>query len=518
MLWQQLKYVEGQNTTATNKKSHAAAGAERNDAYLFGHPGGRSKKYRSPQEFFPHLLWLVTDREGNASNCSCKLCFPEKRGIVEGNDDDDTIEIAPPVNREEKPPTNLRAPEPVRSEKGTVAKGTSSFAVMPSSKIASSPATPKISPEQDFDRQENNPFVYRPGELAWFNKGNAWGLAVVCRRQITGSQPQYLLQPLSNPIQLAAPQARRHDQMRPWLAWSVPPTTFSKLKDMRFEDVPWDKVVRGDFREPGHNGDAVVDGSILAARAVDASYSLFDRLNIPTAAGESHYSGMFLGGEKVWIGEPVRLNPTTSPQRSDVLVLIVQRLIETSSSGLPNLTLVGDIYKLTTMPPPAAPNPTPDLPPRMIADLNFRNEVAARANTNTYYEWKLLEPAARRSLSSIRGRWYETKSLMTTIKGVDGARKDTEMGITEDISSMMNSRTNGGIGTAQRKKNRLDSLGGSVPAGLKISKGLNGPPEENSFGGDEVLEAGDMQKNEVAVTDYMDIDQGIANDYYDNAL
>lgn len=57
VLWQQMKYSENPNAGSSAKKSHATAGAERNDAYLFGHPGGRHKKYRSPQEFFPHLAW-----------------------------------------------------------------------------------------------------------------------------------------------------------------------------------------------------------------------------------------------------------------------------------------------------------------------------------------------------------------------------------------------------------------------------------------------------------------------------
>ena len=60
------------------KGKHAAGAFERQDAYLYGHPQGRKKKYRSPADFFPHLLWLGTDREGDNRNCSCKICSPEQ--------------------------------------------------------------------------------------------------------------------------------------------------------------------------------------------------------------------------------------------------------------------------------------------------------------------------------------------------------------------------------------------------------------------------------------------------------
>ncbi|KAJ3296127.1 hypothetical protein HDU79_007553 [Rhizoclosmatium sp. JEL0117] len=45
-------------------------GGSRWDAYLFGHPSG--KKYRSPNEFVPHLKWMaVADLE---RACLCKCC------------------------------------------------------------------------------------------------------------------------------------------------------------------------------------------------------------------------------------------------------------------------------------------------------------------------------------------------------------------------------------------------------------------------------------------------------------
>jgi hypothetical protein len=55
---------------ATSKYSN-----ERRDYYLYGHPGGRKKRYRSPADFLPHLLWLATDPDEipNHDRCDCKV-------------------------------------------------------------------------------------------------------------------------------------------------------------------------------------------------------------------------------------------------------------------------------------------------------------------------------------------------------------------------------------------------------------------------------------------------------------
>ncbi|KAI8810419.1 hypothetical protein BJ742DRAFT_888419 [Cladochytrium replicatum] len=48
------------------------AGRIRTDAFLYGHPSG--SKYRSTNEFLPHLLWLIEDDSHDYRNCTCKLC------------------------------------------------------------------------------------------------------------------------------------------------------------------------------------------------------------------------------------------------------------------------------------------------------------------------------------------------------------------------------------------------------------------------------------------------------------
>ena len=72
----------GKKADKTPNKTHAGGNYDRQDAYLYGHPQGKRKKYRSPADFFPHVLWLATDPEGDPKNCSCKICSPDGDEVV----------------------------------------------------------------------------------------------------------------------------------------------------------------------------------------------------------------------------------------------------------------------------------------------------------------------------------------------------------------------------------------------------------------------------------------------------
>jgi len=313
----------------------------------------------------------------------------------------------------------------------------------------------------------------------WFNRGTAWGLAVIGKRQILNDKPRYLVQPLSHPLQHPPAQIKdKEDDIRPWLAWSVPNPTFAALRTLTFDAVPWERVIRGEFGQ----GDVQVDGSILAAKSIDGSYSLFDRLNTIAAPNEVHYNGMFLGAEKIWAGEPVRLRVPGD----DLAIMIIQKMIERTSTSPPGsvVTFIGDIYKFVEMPSPyktSAEWPTPLLPARMVADLRFRNEVSEKAGKRIWHEWRLLEPAARRGLEDIKGRWYETRTLLPVLRGQQQYQQDLFQGIASDSGIWMNSRGDSSTGAGQRKKNRLDTFGGSVPADFKVSRGLDGNPADDLF-------------------------------------
>lgn len=98
-LWEHVKYnVEKvAEEKKRDKGKHAAGIFERQDAYLYGHPQGRKKRYRSPADFFPHVLWLAADEEGDPRNCPCKICSPD--GEEEVNE---VVRVEPAVKKEIK--------------------------------------------------------------------------------------------------------------------------------------------------------------------------------------------------------------------------------------------------------------------------------------------------------------------------------------------------------------------------------------------------------------------------------
>ncbi|TVY55127.1 hypothetical protein LCER1_G003358 [Lachnellula cervina] len=489
VLWEHVKY--NAKKLAEDKKDkgkHSAGVYERQDAYLYGHPHGRKKRYRSPADFFPHMLWLYGDEEA-AGEEPVKIEAAVKK----------EVKLVPVASAA---PKSAPAPAPAPSR--------------PTYQSSLNIQATKTA-EQKLDGDPSGKYLYRPGELVWFNNVVNWRLGVISKRGLQNNKPRYLIQPLSNPFQHQAYQIKDDENsIRPWLAWSVPNTTVPAIQNLTYDQVPWEQVVRGEH-DGGQSRDYVVDGSILAAKVIDSSYSLFDRIEGALAGpNEIHYKGMFLGAEKIWVGEPVRLRVPGN----DIVVLIIHKLIErTTPQNASSVIFVGDVYKFVEMPTPYKTRsewPTPALPPRMIVDLRFRNEVADVAKKGIWYEWRLLEPAARRSLGDVKGRWYETRTLLPILRGMPKFQEELSSGITTDAGAWMNGRRDKNNNPEQRKRNRKDTLGRAVPLDFKVSRGVDGAPADDVF--PDVLPAQvapAMAFAESDIDQFMDLDQAAAShDFY----
>lgn len=348
--------------------------------------------------------------------------------------------------------------------------------------------------EQDQDSQWNK-YLFRPGELAWFNRGNAWGLSVILKRTLARShqnhdRAKYLVQPLSHPSHY--PPSRiieSEDGLRPWLAWSPPSPTHASLAsapNLTYNTIDWKAVTSGRF---GH-GDAEVDGSIFAAKAVDDSFTLFEPLaNNTVTTGERIYNGLYLGGEKIWTGEPIRLRVGAG---QDIMIVhsIVERLKPGSTStSSASILLVGDIYKFSTLQlqPGVEPPDNRHLPIRLRQDMEYRNRATIPTKRTLAY-WKLAQPQSRVPVTDVKGRWYESSSLLPILKGPADFSRDLQRGEVGDAGSWMNARGdcnvvggNNTLRTGTRHVDRLEAFGKSIPPGTRISRGLDGPPEDQVF-------------------------------------
>lgn len=269
--------------------------------------------------------------------------------------------------------------------------------------------------------------------------------------------------------------------------------SFTSIKDYAFEQVPWERILNGEFGKDAMVS-AEVDASILAAKGINQSYSFFDKIDTPLAGPEgTFYKGMFLGGEKIWVGEPVRLQGSSN---EEIIIMVVKQMIERiprnaapeNQAKMTKVMIVGDIYTFGKMPtPPQYKNrsnwPTPTgLPARMVQDLHYRNEIAVSAGKNVWREWKLVSSNTPKELGDIKGRWYESKLLLPILRTPQELQQDLEQkGEASDAGLHMNSRVHMMVGPARRMKNRLATVGGAVPATTKISRGKDGPPEEDGF-------------------------------------
>jgi hypothetical protein len=297
------------------------------------------------------------------------------------------------------------------------------------------------------------------------------------------SNRAYLLQPVSHPYdQQPQKVIAEETQIRPWLAWSPPAYMHESLNHMvpevTFENANWQALLHGDFGP----GDLTIDGSILAAKQIDTSYTPmhFNR-STPGDPTETHWTGIFAGAEKIWVGEPASL------RLADETVIVIHDIIEktapnysTNNPQQPNstITLLGDIYVSITAPTPQLQ--PPNLPTRMTTDHLKRNQISATSPNLTsrqYHVWKLRQVSATVSLTDIKGRWYEWSTMLPILKSRDAHQHqlDLERGLVEPLGRYLNARNECRGTPGTRRNDRSAAFGASVPPTVKVREGTDVP-------------------------------------------
>jgi hypothetical protein len=487
-------------------KNHSGGGHDRQDAYLYGYPKGPKKRFRSPIEFFPHLLWLSTDETSDYQNCTCRICSPLQLSAEKP---------ALPVNAATKPDSTMfvkKEGTPLAAGRPVAPFRRPSAGTPTMQSPSTNPATPNVPPNaaqiraperlvptplpqpRSIDQQMDglyNKFIARTGEVVWFFRltKQAWGLGLVVRRWLPkdgSSERAYLVQPLSHPFDSPTQELITTDQIKPWLAWSAPSCTYSYLQQnptLGYDQVPWNDLMSGRWG----NGITDVDASILSAKAVDTTYTLFERLKSPNVSGvETRYwNGIYLGGEKIWNGEPVRLRLALGTD-----VMVVTAIVERITPGPPNqpntafsrISFTGDVYSYKTLPapnpnaPPQAPTNN-SIPMRMREDIRWRNQLLVPA-TRTLAYWDLVSVGSSVEIAEIKGRWYETSLIF--VEYFEKAVRSNEGG----NGIWMNARGDAtGVGkvVGTPRPTRVSAFGAAVPKNLQLIEGLDPPDEQNKI-------------------------------------
>lgn len=341
-------------------------------------------------------------------------------------------------------------------------------------------------------------FTFRPGELIWYNREVAWGLAVILRRWCPSpNNPAYIVQPLAEPFNHdTAKVVDTENDIRPWLAWSPPAychEALNRVPGLSYETADWEGIETGLFGHPSKDM-LTIDASILAAKAIDSSYTPFDLLRTipnPETGNETHWNGIYLGGEKLWLGEPIRLRHSTGTPAENVLVIssIIEKTISSyAAAKTTKVTLRGDIYTCSTMTPPEQPPPQSQdprtIPARMLEDLRQRNRASAASaaaapspqnpNPRTFF-WKILGTNASVALVDIKGRWYESSIMLPIINTPAVYFDSVKSGKIESVDVYLNARSECNRSDGIRKERREDAFGSAVPSRARVVDGFEIP-------------------------------------------
>ena len=323
--------------------------------------------------------------------------------------------------------------------------------------------------------------IYRLGEQVWFQTGPHWAIGVVVA--VPDGTNSYRIQPLQSP--LLCEQSASHNnippaQLRPWVAWSTPPVTSKKLETahrVAYEDLPWEQESGTISLE--------VDASILKSRDVDISYTLLDRLT-----AQHHYSGVYYGAERFWLGDAVRIKASAHPSfASDREIMVVSSIQDTAPNtvtGVRNresgVVVTGDVYRLgshaLSIPPPAG------LPSAVIGDLAARAKFSVVDPGSPHWVCSPISAGLTVKLEEIKGRWYPGSSLFRIVHGLERFR---DLASTSSISSeewdatgsRMNEMGTGGSGAAsgwRRYQHRHQAFHKAIPGRLDFTPPLPLPP------------------------------------------
>ncbi len=503
---------------------------QRRDYFLYGHPGGPQNRYSSPNEFLPHLFWLanppIKDGRVDPNDCACIMCCPED--IEEVIAEEGTAE-AMAAYKAEQAEIERKFKEEFPEEAEAMAnqgetdedeEETSSDDIdmvvaanvpmpMPVSVVVPTMTPVLLSAEQRADANSNL-FTYRIGEVIWFTRspGLVWIGTIINRQmqpdQVTGQyKPRYLIQPLS--YQGAKEEVRiidNEDQIRPWLGYEAHPIQHQALVGKAFHEINWEEVKAGRFGK----GDMAVDGSVIGAFTVEKTYTVFQQKQAPHPGrsedqGKTFWNGIFVGAEKFWVGDPVRLLNAANPGRDVMVVHAIVEYPETDAfkPGATRMAiqLRGDVYNMTSEqynPETPLPEIHPALPPRMAAELHERNAVVMA--TGQVFNWTLVRPQATIELGEVNGRWYLSRiAILYRLQQAQIATNDKIAGIKFAIQTMpaggtvaagLNNRQLAGKpnnegGSGEKKVTREEAIGGAVSAGTWFRKGYDGPETDMVF-------------------------------------
>ncbi|TGZ85557.1 hypothetical protein EX30DRAFT_337898 [Ascodesmis nigricans] len=424
-------------------------GNNRSDMYLYGHPMGPRKRYRSPKEFEKHAIWLASDLTRNPANCTCDKCKGDGHREPPELPQIQQQKQQPQQQQQQKTATEVQISTTISKPPQVQPIAAAYQAVPPQPLAVVTPKPPsmetallasKTHSERDNDLTPVGLNIYRLGEQVWFQTGVHWALGVVSGiPTLSQGNDSYNLIPLMSPLmcEKAAPMTGlQPEQLRPWVAWTTPPVTSPALarEDIDYERLPW--------QEESINPTMEVDASIIKSRDVEASWTLIDRLT-----PQGYYAGIYHGAEKFWVGDAVRVkvgaHPNVTTGQEIFIVSSIRDLKPDTPRGVRvkemGVLLTGDLYRMASskqrVPAPQV------MPTTVLKDLMSRSLRTAPTNPETpFWTYVPLAQGIEIKLEDVKGRWYPSEALFIIIHGAEALNVPggVDQKLWDDTGSKMN--------------------------------------------------------------------------------
>ncbi|KAI0022386.1 hypothetical protein F4780DRAFT_777765 [Xylariomycetidae sp. FL0641] len=447
-------------------------GVERTkDRYLYGHKkrDGKIVNFRSPEEFFPHLVWLATLREGQ---CSCLHCHIEDKASRQK----EKAKAGPALKK-------LSAPTPAPKKEPDVPKSRPSTPKSTSKTAKCGPKTPKPGQSERGGSKCASPATPADGEVSVkpsstsrrqsLQAERAWRIGLVlqaCANPAAFNSPlQYLISPFTYAKSPVDRGFWPENDIRPFLAYSVPQVNpnITALAGSRIIDINWDALESqfGIGNDQQQKSRLALEASKLAATLVDHSYSTFNPVQ-PLFPNVEAFNGVFLGAEKIFAGETIRIHLAPQEKNSlwdksmPVVMLVFQILIKQQQDGTRSLMFYGDIWRLEQT---SLQQPSPDqsrIAPSMHREKFFRDEVLRSRGMRV--DWVLIVERVVKTEGDVRGRFYETRQL-APILNPDKFNQDLQQGQVNDLQTFLNNRGSSEGPDKGRMPSRADTVAGAVP-------------------------------------------------------
>lgn len=356
-----------------------------------------------------------------------------------------------------KPQSAPEIPAPVRQVEATPAQ----VAGPPSAPQPTASQPPLVTNPKPISWGLRGSYLFRIGELMWYQNGNTWRLGIIVAQNSTAHE----LLPISYGLIQQQTVQKVDKELRPFYAFSVPPPSLPELKGMAFDEIRWDALFQGAHEDGTKRDMLALDASKLAASKIDISFSLWGGTAEDAANKAFHYYGAFLGAERVELGDTLRVRslPADLNLNTDRAVVGIYD-IWTPSDRPGNVFFRGNVYYLDST-ANAALNFVPDdfLPLALRDETQWRQQ--SMPSNPPPVRWALVKENLVLEETSIKGRFYPTQRLMPLLKPAGWQQPALQGQI-----SHLNTRMEGGGGRyIGRRASRLETLGASISHGSRIA-------------------------------------------------